>query len=143
GFDARDDSSGRAVVVVNETLARRAWPNEDPVGKQLLMTVHDIGPLGTRLTTDTAQTVIGVVRDIKNTSLRDRAEPAVYYSQRQFPFRTMQLVIRGRGTTTSLPAAIRAELRHLDPGLAMLDVKPLGRVLQSSVDPSRFVMLLM
>jgi len=143
GFDARDDSAGRAVVIVNETLARRAWPNEDPVGKQLLMTVHNIGPLGTRLTTDTAQTVIGVVRDIKNTSLRDRAEPAVYYSQRQFPFRTMQLVVRGRGTTAALPAAIRAELRQLDPGLAMPDVKPLARVLQSSVDPSRFVMLLM
>jgi predicted permease len=143
GFDARDDSAGRPVVVVNETLARRAWPNQDAIGKQLLMIVHNIGPLGVRLTTDTAETVIGVVKDIKNTSLRDRAEPAVYYSQRQFPFRTMQLLIRGRGTMAALPAAIRAELSGLDPGLPLPDVKPLGRVLQSSVDPSRFVMLLM
>jgi predicted permease len=142
-FAAQDDSAGRPVVIVNETMARRVWPNQDPVGKQLLLTPGGIGPLGRRLTTDTAHVVIGVVHDIKNTSLKDGAEPAIYYSQRQFPFRSMQLVVRGRGDVTPLRNALREEIRRLDPGLPIPDVKPLERVLQTSVDPSRFVMLLM
>ena len=142
-FAAQDDSAGRPVVIVNETMAKRVWPNQDPVGKQLLLTAGVIGPLGRRLTTDTAHVVIGVVHDIKNTSLKDGAEPAIYYSQRQFPFRSMQLVVRGRGDVTPLRNALREEIRRLDPGLPIPDVKPLERVLQTSVDPSRFVMLLM
>jgi putative ABC transport system permease protein len=95
------------------------------------------------LTRDTAQLVVGVVRDIKNTSLKDVAEPAVYYSQRQFPFFDMQVVMRGRGDVAASRSALREEMRRLDPGLPLNDVKPLERVLQTSVDPSRFVMLIM
>jgi putative ABC transport system permease protein len=130
-------------VIVNETLARQAWPGEQAVGKQLLLAVRNIGPLGTRLTADTPQVVIGVVRDIKNTSLREAAEPAIYFSQRQFPFRTMQLVVRTRGNLASVSAAVRDELRRLEPGLPAPDIRPLERVLEASIDPSRFVMLLM
>jgi putative ABC transport system permease protein len=143
GLDAHDDSASRPVVVVNETLAMRTWPGEDPVGKLLLLPVRGIGPLGRRLTRDTAHLVVGVVRDIKNTSLKDNAEPAVFYSQRQYPFHAMQLVARGRGDLADLRQVIRAEIRRLDSGLPINEVKPLDRVLHASVDPSRFVMLLM
>jgi putative ABC transport system permease protein len=142
-FDARDDSASRPVVVVNEAMARRVWPGESALGKQLLLPWRVIGPLGMRLTTDTAHVVVGVVRDIKNTSLRDRAEPAIYYSQRQFPFRTMHVVVRGRGDLAPLRALLAEEIRRQDPGLPAPEVKTLERVLQTSVDPSRFVMLLM
>ena len=142
-FDVHDDSAGRPVVIVNQELARRAWPGESAVGKRLLMAVHYIGPLGERLTKDTAQVVVGVVSDIKNTSLRDRAEPAIYFTQRQFPFRTMHLVVRARGDIAPLQSAIRDELHRLEPNLPAPEVKTLERVLRSSIDPSRFVMLLM
>ena len=142
-FDARDDSASRPVVVVNETMARRVWPGEPALGKQLLLPWITIGPLGKRLTKDTAHVVVGVVRDIKNTSLRDQAEPAIYYAQRQFPFRTMHVVVRGRGNLAPLRAMLREEIRRLDPGLPAPEVKTLERVLQTSIDPSRFVMLLM
>jgi len=142
-FDAHDDSAGRPVVIVNQELARRAWPGESPIGKQLLLAVRNIGPLGTRLTKDTAHVVVGVVSDIKNTSLRDRAEPAIYFTQRQFPFRAMYLVVRARGNGAPIASAIRDELRQLDPALPAPEVKTLERVLQTSIDPSRFVMLLM
>ena len=142
-FDARDDSASRPVVVVNETMAKRVWPGEPAIGKQLLLPWATIGPLGQRLTTDTAHVVVGVVRDIKNTSLRDQAEPAIYYSQRQFPFRAMHVVVRARGDVAPLQAALREEIRRLDPGLPVPEVKTLERVLQTSIDPSRFVMLLM
>ena len=142
-FAAQDDSAGRPVVIVNETMAKRVWPNQDPIGNQLLLNASGIGPLGRRLTHDSTHVVVGLVRDIKNTSLKDGAEPAIYYSQRQFPFRAMQLVVRGRGDITPLRNALREEIRRLDPGLPIPDVKPLERVLQMSIDPSRFVMLLM
>lgn len=142
-FDVHDDSASRPVVVVNEAMARRVWPGESALGKQLLLPWRVIGPLGMRLTIDTAHVVVGVVRDIKNTSLRDRAEPAIYYSQRQFPFRTMHVVVRGRGDLAPIRALLAEEIRRQDPGLPIPEVKPLERVLQTSVDPSRFVMLLM
>jgi predicted permease len=142
-FDARDDSAGRPVVVVNETMAKRVWPGESALGKQLLLPWTTIGPLGKRLTKDTAHVVIGIVRDIKNTSLRDRAEPAMYYTQRQFPFRTMHVVVRARGDVAPLQSALREAIRRLDPGLPVPEVRTLERVLQTSIDPSRFVMLLM
>jgi predicted permease len=142
-FNASDDSAARPVVVINETLARRTWPGQDAVGKLLLLPARGIGPLGRRLTRDTAHLVIGVVRDIKNTSLKDQAEPAIYYSQRQFPFAAMQLVLRGRGEIATLRTVLRDEMRRLDPGLPVNELKPLDQVVHSSVDPSRFVMLLM
>lgn len=142
-FDARDDSASRPVVVVNETMAKRVWPDEPAVGKQLLLPWATIGPLGKRLTNDTAHVVVGIVRDIKNTSLRDQAEPAIYYPQRQFPFRTMHIVVRGRGDVGPLQSLLREEIRRLDPGLPQPEIKTLERVLHTSIDPSRFVMLLM
>ena len=142
-FDARDDSASRPVVVVNETMAKRVWPGEPALGKQLLLPWTTIGPLGKRITLDTAHAVIGIVRDIKNTSLRDQAEPAIYYTQRQFPFRTMHVVVRGRGDVAPLQAVLREEIRRLDPGLPQPEIKTLERVLHTSIDPSRFVMLLM
>jgi putative ABC transport system permease protein len=143
-FDARDDSAGRPVVIVNETLARRTWPNDSAVGKQILLAVRYIGPLGYRLTKDTAHVIVGVVRDIKNTSLREAAEPSIYFSQRQFPFRTMHLVLRPRGLDVAgASRAVRDEIRRLEPGLPGAEVKSLEQLMQKSVDPSRFVMLLM
>lgn len=142
-FSATDDSASRPVIIVNETMARRVWPGQPALGKQLLLPWIGVGPLGRRLTRDTAHVVIGIVRDIKNTSLRDRAEPAVYYTQRQFPFRTMHVVVRARGDVAPLRTALNEEIRRLDPGLPVAEVKTLERVLQTSIDPSRFVMLLM
>ena len=143
GLEARDDSASRPVVVINEALAKLLWPRDDAVGKQMLIPARGIGPLGRRLTRDTAHLVVGVVRDIKNTSLKAGAEPTAYYSQRQFPFHAMQLVMRGRGDVSTLRTVLRDEMRRLDPSLPLSDVKPLERVLHSSVDPSRFVTLLM
>src|SRR6185436_8527760 len=121
-FTAADDSASPPVVIINETLAKRAWPGENAVGKLIRLPVRGIGPLGRRLTRDTSQLVIGVVRDIKNTSLKDGAEPAVYYTQRQFPFFDMQVVLRGRGDIATVRTAIREEMRRLDPGLPLNDV---------------------
>jgi putative ABC transport system permease protein len=142
-FDAHDDSASAAVVIVNETLARRLWPNEDPIGKRITTTIRQIGPLARRVVAGDEHQVIGVVRDIRNTSLRDEPEPAMYFAPGQFPARRTNLVVRGRGDAAQLTAMIREEVRRLDPTLPLADVKPMSRVLAAVIDPPRFVMMLM
>ncbi|HUQ80606.1 MAG TPA: ABC transporter permease, partial [Gemmatimonadaceae bacterium] len=142
-FDTHDVATTTPVVIVNETLARRLWPNEDPVGKRINTTLRNIGPLARRLVPGTEHEVVGVVRDIRNTSLRDEPEPALYFAPGQFPARKMALVVRGRVDRAQLTAIIREEVRRLDPSLPLGDVMTMDRVLASVVDPPRFVMMLM
>jgi putative ABC transport system permease protein len=142
-FDAHDDSAATPVVIVNETLAKRLWPNDDPIGKRISTTIRYIGPLAHRVVTGDEHQVVGVVRDIRNTSLRDVTEPAMYFSPSQFPARKMKVIVRGRADDAQLAALIRDEVRRLDPTLPLGDVKPMTRVLAGVVDPPRFVMMLM
>ena len=69
-----------------------------------------------------------MVRDVRNSSLRDAPEPAIYFTDRQFPSRKMHLVVRGRGDLAALTAVVREEVRRLDPSLPLGDVKPMSRV---------------
>ena len=142
-FDAHDDATSVPVVIVNETLATQVWPGENPVGKRLVITVRQIGPLGRRIVQGDEHEVIGVVGDVRNTSLRNATEPAIYFTHRQFPSRKMQVVIRGRGDVATLTSLVREEVRRLDPSLPVGEVKTMNRVLSAVVDPPRFVMMLM
>jgi predicted permease len=142
-FDSHDDASARPVVIVNETLAKRLWPNEDPIGRRITTTIRQIGPLARRMVPGDEHEVVGVVRDIRNTSLRAEPEPAMYFAPGQFPARKMQVVVRARGDANQVAAIVREEVRRLDPMLPLGEVRPMARVLASVVDPPRFVMLLM
>lgn len=142
-FEARDDADAPGVVIVNESLARTHWPGEDPVGKRIQALARGIGPLGRRLVTENVHEVVGVVADVKNSSLKAEAEPAIFSTARQFPFRKMYLVARGSGDAGALTSVIRAEVQRLDPNLPLGEVRTIERVLSASADPPRFVMLLM
>lgn len=142
-FDAHDDAASAPVVIVNETLAKRLWPNEDPIGKRVTTTLRQIGPLARRIVQGDEHQVIGVVRDVRNTSLRDEPEPAMYFATAQFPARKTNLVVRGRGDPAQLTAIVKEEVRRLDPTLPLGDVRTMSRVLAAVVDPPRFIMMLM
>lgn len=143
GFTPRDDARSVPVVVINEAMARQMWPNQNPIGKRISTTITGIGPLSRRLVKGDAFEIVGVAKDIKNNSLRSATEPAVYFAEHQFPSRKMHLVVRGRGEAARLMALVRQEVQHIDPSVALGDVKSMDRVLAESVDPPRFVMLLM
>ncbi len=142
-FTQQDAVNAPPVVVINEAMARQLAPSGDALGKRLVVTVKGIGPLSRRLVKGDQHEIIGVVKDIKNTSLRSAAEPAVYFAERQFPSRKMHLVVRGRSDAARLTSLAREEVRRLDPAVALGDVKAMDRVLAESVDPPRFIMLLM
>ena len=143
GFTSQDDARSVPVVVINEAMARQMWPNQNPIGKHISTTITGIGPLSRRLVTGHAFEVVGVAKDIKNNSLRSATEPAMYFAEHQFPSRKMHVVVRGRGEASRLAALVRQEVQHIDPSVALGDVKSMDRVLAESVDPPRFVMLMM
>ncbi|MEP6764865.1 MAG: ABC transporter permease, partial [Gemmatimonadaceae bacterium] len=142
-FARTDDDKSVPVVVVNESFAKRQFPAGDAVGKSISTTVTNIGPLGARITKDPLHEIVGIVADIRNTSLREATEPAIYFTTRQFPYRTLHVVMRGHGDVAQLGSVLRDEVRRLDRTLAVGDLKPMEQVLASSIDPPRLMRMLL
>ncbi len=142
-FAARDNATAPGVVIVNQAFARVQWPGEEAVGKRIVAYGRGAGPLGRRLLSEDLHQVIGVVADVKNTSIKMAAEPAIYAAARQYPFRRMFIVAEGPTSTDGLVAIIREEIRKLDPTLPLGEVRTMQRVIAASADPPRFVMLVM
>ena len=141
-FDSHDTATSRGVVVVNEALARRYFPNEDPVGKTITSFARQIGPLGSSLMTDRDHVVIGVVKDLKNMSLQSAAEPAIYHSMRQFPFRHVYLVARG-ADDGRVSEAILQSVRRADPSQPRPDIRRMTSVIGESFVRPQFLMYVM
>ena len=139
-FDARDDATRDGVVLVNETFAQRHFPAEDPVGKRIDVLARQIGPLGARLTDGDGHEIVGVVRDVRNAALDAEIEPAVFFPQRQFPFRKAYFQLRGRADPATVYAVLRDAVRRSDPSLPIANTRRLDRVLGAATDPPRLVM---
>ena len=91
----QDREGSPLVVVVNETFARRVFPGSHAVGRRIVSTAVNIGPLGRNLSGRVPFRIIGVVGDVQHTPLGRAAEPVIYHTHRQFPFRPMHLVATG------------------------------------------------
>ena len=143
-FDPRDGADAPGVMIVNEALARREWPHEDPIGKPIVPTVRAIGPMGRMLLPPNSRfEVVGIVADVKNASLVTRAEPALFFPYRQFPFKGLHLVVQGHVDPAALIAAVRTSTHMLDPNLPVGDARTLDRVLGDATDRPRALMWLM
>lgn len=107
GFEESDRASTNEVVVLSETLARRVWGDEDPIGKRIAFG----GPQSTR------RTVVGVASDVRHTGLDDRAGLAVYlpYSQAWPARNAMTLAVRTDGDPAALTAPVRTAIHGVDP----------------------------
>jgi putative ABC transport system permease protein len=142
-FDARDTADSPGAVIVNDALARRQWPGEDPVGQSLTSPIRVIGPMGRSLMKQPVFQVVGVVGSVKNSTLIREAEPAIYLSYRQFPFRGLNIVVQGRGDPAALIATVRSAVQRLDPNLPISDARTLDRIVAEATDRPRALMLLM
>jgi putative ABC transport system permease protein len=143
-FDPRDTSDAPAVVVVNDALARREWPNGDPIGQTITTFVRFIGPMGAMLKPPMAKfQIVGVVANVKNESLVRDAEPAIYFTFRQFSFRGLHLVVQGTGDPAALVAAVRTAVERMDPNLPLASARALQQVIADATDRPRALMLLM
>jgi predicted permease len=126
-FTEADRKGSPGTVVINETLAARLWPGEDPLG----MRISVAGPEGPFLE------VIGVVRDSKDRSLGEAAHPYVYQHLLQSYDPKMTLVVRTAGEPQAITPIIREQIRALDANLPVADVKTLRDQLNLSLFPSR------
>lgn len=123
-FTSLDGAGAPNVVVINETLARRAWPGEDPVGHTLVYGEDR----------KTAQ-IVGVVRDAKYRSLGENPRPFLYAPQAQNYQSELWLLIRRRPPTV-LPA-VRALVRDADPNLPIVQETTLADATAFSLFPQR------
>ncbi len=136
-FDSRDRQGSEPVLVINETLARRYFPGQDPIDQQI--------KLGSRQSTDPWYTIIGVVADSKNDGLVKDVRPQTYeaYSQLDdLSVRTrgnsMLFAVRSTGRPDTLAAALRVAVARLDPELPVTNVETTRATIEESLGPENF-----
>ena len=111
-FTDSEDASKPPVVIINQALARRYFPGEDPIGKKIAD--PDLAPKSIR-------EVIGIVEDVKEGSLDSEIWPAVYYPFNQSTDTYFSLVVRTSQAEQSLLPTLVATVREIDPGIGTLD----------------------
>ena len=132
-FDERDTPEAPPVVVINDALARKSFPGEDPIGKRLKTMFHGRG----------MREVIGVVGDIRHAGPIKEAPPQVYEPFQENPLGFMTLVVRGNGSRPALIAAVRSTVQSIDPNLPIERVAPMRELLFETVAEPRFYTLLL
>ncbi|MGH8495916.1 MAG: ABC transporter permease [Gammaproteobacteria bacterium] len=135
---ATDRAGTDPVVVVNESAAELLWPADDPLGHTFeLGTTFGLG--GPRA----GGTVVGVVSDIKHFGLGEESRPEVYIAHSQFPVDFMSVTVRTSLPPQSLIAPIREQVRAIDNGLPVDEMRTMEQWLADSVAQPRFYMLLL
>ena len=130
---AADGPHSPPVIVVNQTLARRIWPGEDPVGKRVKVSGAD----------NVEREVIGVVGDVHGSSLDGEIRPMIYYPEAQNPTGSMWLVVRHLGDPPGLMTAVRAAVKQIDRALPVREASPMDARVVRSMSDRRYPMLLL
>ncbi|HEU5180083.1 MAG TPA: ABC transporter permease [Candidatus Polarisedimenticolia bacterium] len=129
GFTEHDDASAPQVALINETLARKFFPGEDPIGKRIGMNWKMEG----------LQEVVGVVKDVRHDGLDLPLFPTVYVPYRQAIDPGMTLVVRARNKDPlQLSGAVRAQVHAIDPNQPISSLRTMDEVASESVGPRRF-----
>jgi predicted permease len=134
----RDLNPAPSTVVVNQSLARKIWPEEDAIGKRL------------RLKADAPWlTVVGIVSDIKNEGSSKATKPELYFVYTEYSFglwadlRSMTLVVRTRSEPQQVASAIRGEVNNLDPDLPIYKLQSFGEIVSASTSQTRLPAVLL
>jgi putative ABC transport system permease protein len=134
-FNDRDNQTATGVVVVNQSWARTFFPNDNPMGKRIQ--IGDDGEIAL-YGNPIWREVVGVVGDIKHGDLTAPAKPEMYVPYLQEPIARMMFVVRGKGDSGSLTAAVRNEIHALDSNLPIYNIRLMDERLARSILPQRF-----
>lgn len=124
--DADDRTNSERVVVVNERIARRFFPNANPVGQRIALLGDD-------------WQIVGVVADIPNHRTDENPEICVYVPH-VYNTPAFSVVVRSATDPLPLTASIRAEIQKLDADLPMANVRSLGDAMNDSMNPRRTIL---
>jgi len=135
-FLESDTADSAPVTVISNAMARKFWPGQDPLGKQVGPRSH-LYPLAT---------IVGIAADVKRISLRGAPPPEMYvpYAQKIWPsLQTMDIVLRTTQNPVSAVAGASEAIQSIDPDLPLASIKPLTDVVADSMTRPRFSMLLL
>jgi putative ABC transport system permease protein len=134
-FQETDTKDAPQVTVINEALARRYFPNEDPLGKRVAF-----GPKGPWMT------ICGVVNDVKALDLAAAAQPEMYRDYRQYQFAQFATVVVARTASedpASVAAVVQRQIRATNPDQPVTDVRSMRQIVADNVAQPRFYTVLL
>jgi putative ABC transport system permease protein len=130
GFSRSDGPGAPSVALVNQTMARRYWPGQDPVGQRVTMQ-------------DRTMTIVGVVADVPPLSPDQPVAPEIYWPNQQAPRWATYVILRTAADPATLASAARRRLQELDPDLSVPEFRTLDAQFGRALVYPRFVTLLM
>ncbi|HKP87961.1 MAG TPA: ABC transporter permease [Blastocatellia bacterium] len=136
-FDERDSKDSLPVTIVDETLAKRYWPDEDAVGKRIAAFFES------SQNQPKWRQVVGVVKNVKRYGLDGKIKEQYYFPQSQNPQRSMYLLVRTATDPTSLVAPIRDAIHEVDKDQPIFRVMTMEQVVSNSVAQPRFTTVLL
>jgi putative ABC transport system permease protein len=134
-FSDSDNETAPYVALINSTMARRFWPNGDPIGKRFLWGHPDQA--------EKWITIVGVVADTKLYGLDNPTRLEIYYPYRQRPDSDMNLVVRSAVDPSSLTASIRAAIAAIDKDQPVFDVHTMQELVDNSISTRRLTLVLL
>ncbi len=129
-FDQRDIMSSPSVTIISKAMARRYFPNQDPLGKQITF--------GFPPAPGATHEIVGIVGDVRDDSLGQDPGPMVYVTYAQAPFWGANLVVKSTLSAASVAATIRQEVQKMDKDLPVTDVAMMPEIIAASVAQPRF-----
>ena len=133
-FTEHDDSTSQKVVIISQTLSRKYFNNDSPIGRRLAINA-DYSPAGW-------MTIVGVADDVRISDLSEEAGDTLYVPYKQQPWPNMYLVVRA-DNPTSLTDAVRSQVLAVDKDQPISSIRTMAEVVETSVALSRFVMVLL
>ncbi|MGZ4890507.1 MAG: ABC transporter permease, partial [Candidatus Angelobacter sp.] len=130
-FTDADNATAPKVVIVNQALARRYWPNENPVGKHILVGRQN------------ASEIVGVAVDVKNRGLALDAAPQLYLPFQQLPWGNMNLLVRTAANPNAVVSAVRAQVAAIDADQPVTNIQTVDEIMDGSRAQPRFILLLL
>jgi predicted permease len=134
-FDERDSSTGQPVAIIDETMARTFWPNEDAIGKRLKR--------GGRQSTQPWLTIVGVVRHVRYRTLEEPSRVQLYMPHAQVPTTGMSLAIKTKVDPRTLSNSIQREVIAVDREQPVWAIRTMDELMATSVMRRQLIMTLL
>jgi putative ABC transport system permease protein len=131
-FTAQDQEKSAPVVIVNQTMARTVFGNEDPIGRRIKLGINSIPG-----TTSQMREIVGVVGDVHHRSLRADSGMEAYLPETQVPLDALSVVVRTDGDPAALAGAVREQVNQIDPQLSVAKMYPLEHYVAASLAEPR------
>lgn len=143
GFAASDTANSQPVAIINQALAQRYWPNQNPLGK--LIRIHHQSPVPTYDADKQAGwlTIVGVVASTQDWEWGESQLPLLYLPFVQNPSRLMRFVVRSHGDISALTAGVRHVTASIDPDQPVTDVHTMDGLLAAALSQRRLSMTLL